>query len=130
MSSILSAQNLQTFRRRNIGRRCPCCLSLSFLSPPRPRPPERFCPNGIVTPPSRHSGRRPCRPVPPSAPRQADVAAAGHASRGGAPTRSAVCSASDRPPSFLRRHARRDGGPLRQSLSNADRFLSSNRRSR
>src|SRR5207249_4064731 len=51
MSSILSAQNLQTLRRRNIGRRWPCCLSPVFLSPPRPRPPppppppDRPCPN-------------------------------------------------------------------------------------
>src|SRR5262245_31294788 len=48
MSSILSAQNLQTLRRRNIGRRCPCCLSEPFLSPPRPRPPDRDCPNGTL----------------------------------------------------------------------------------
>src|ERR1700687_5119411 len=47
MSSILSAQNLQTLRRRNIGRRWPCCLSPAFLSALRPRPPpDRFCPNG------------------------------------------------------------------------------------
>src|ERR1700720_3940622 len=45
MSSILSAQNLQTLRRRNIGRRWPCCLSPAFLSALRPRPPDRFCPN-------------------------------------------------------------------------------------
>src|SRR5262245_60533797 len=52
MSSILSAQNLQTLRRRNIGRRWPCCLSPPFLSPPRPprppRPPDRPCPNGML----------------------------------------------------------------------------------
>src|SRR5258706_15072717 len=48
MSSILSAQNLHTLRRRNIGRRCPCCLSPVFLSAPRPRPPVRFCPNGTL----------------------------------------------------------------------------------
>src|SRR5580704_9609188 len=47
MSSILSAQNLQTLRRRNMGRRWPCCLSPAFLSALRPRPPpDRFCPNG------------------------------------------------------------------------------------
>src|ERR1700730_18143895 len=46
MSSILSAQNLQTLRRRNIGRRWPCCLSPAFLSALRPRAPDRFCPNG------------------------------------------------------------------------------------
>src|SRR6185312_6370063 len=57
MSSILSAQNLQTLRRRNIGRRWPCTLSPVFLSPrPRPRPPapplppppDRPCPNGTL----------------------------------------------------------------------------------
>src|SRR5262249_26023551 len=49
MSSILSAQNLQTLRRRNIGRRCPCALSPPFLSPrPRPPPPERPCPNAML----------------------------------------------------------------------------------
>src|SRR5258706_591310 len=64
MSSILSAQNLQTFRRRNIGRRCACCLSAFFLSE-RPRPPPRPCPNGIAKPPSRQSGRhRIPRPLP------------------------------------------------------------------
>src|SRR5262245_21472138 len=49
MSSILSAQNLQTLRRRNSVRRCACPLSPPFLSPPLPRPPppERPCPNGI-----------------------------------------------------------------------------------
>src|SRR5215210_7379559 len=56
MSSILSAQNLHTLRRRNIGRRCPCCLSPAFLSPrPRPPPapvPDRPCPNGILDLPS------------------------------------------------------------------------------
>src|SRR5579859_2069569 len=47
MSSILSAQNLHTLRRRNMGRRWPCCLSPAFLSALRPRaPPDRFCPNG------------------------------------------------------------------------------------
>src|SRR5580704_3754588 len=45
MSSILSAQNLQTLRRRNIGRRWPCCLSPAFLSALRPRALDRFCPN-------------------------------------------------------------------------------------
>src|SRR4249920_576741 len=55
MSSILSAQNLQTLRRRNIGRRWPCCLSPVFLSPPLPPrpprpppPPDRPCPNGML----------------------------------------------------------------------------------
>src|SRR5688500_4278689 len=38
MSSILSAQNLQTLRRRNSPRRCPI-LPSAFLSSPRPRPP-------------------------------------------------------------------------------------------
>src|SRR5256885_55089 len=52
MSSILSAQNLQTLRRRNSVRRCPFSLSPAFLSPARPRPPppppDRPCPNGMV----------------------------------------------------------------------------------
>src|ERR1041384_3195416 len=51
MSSILSAQNLQTLRRRNMGRRWPSFLSPVFLSPPRPRPPpppDRPCPNGML----------------------------------------------------------------------------------
>src|SRR5947208_13689278 len=48
MSSILSAQNLHTLRRRNIGRRCACPFSPVFLSPALPRaPPDRPCPNAI-----------------------------------------------------------------------------------
>src|SRR5262245_18943916 len=47
MSSILSAQTLQTLRRRNVGRRCPCGVS-AFLSPPRPRPPDRDCPKATL----------------------------------------------------------------------------------
>src|SRR5262245_60659968 len=39
MSSIWSAQNLQTLRRRKSPRRCPPCLPSPFLSSPRPRPP-------------------------------------------------------------------------------------------
>src|SRR3984893_5845233 len=50
MSSILSAQNLQTLRRRNIGRRWPCCLSPAFLSALRPRPRLRVCPNATSNP--------------------------------------------------------------------------------
>src|SRR5438067_6496982 len=52
MSSILSAQNLQTLRRRKSVRRRPCALSPPLLSPPRPRPPppERPCPNGTLDP--------------------------------------------------------------------------------
>src|SRR5262245_23215383 len=52
MSSILSAQNLQTLRRRKSVRRWPCALSPPFLSPPRPRPPPpvRPCPNATSDP--------------------------------------------------------------------------------
>src|SRR5262249_9288147 len=46
MSSILSAQNLQTLRRRKSVRRWPFSLSPPFLSP-RPRPPPRPCPNAM-----------------------------------------------------------------------------------
>src|SRR5437867_3899707 len=55
MSSILSAQNLQTLRRRKSVRRWPCALSPVFLSPPRPRPrppppPERPAPKATSDP--------------------------------------------------------------------------------
>src|SRR6266550_2662036 len=112
MSSILSAQNLQTLRRRNSVRRWPFSLSLGFLSrllprPPPPPPPERPCPNAMATPLSRQIDRLRSRPVRrQDAPRPAAAVAATRASHGGARTRSAVWCSSARRPSALDRRGR------------------------
>src|SRR6476469_9061807 len=51
MSSIRSAQNLQTLRRRNRPRRWPPCLSPGAVPLPLPPGPLGFLPpNGIVIP--------------------------------------------------------------------------------
>src|SRR6186713_1959031 len=74
MSSILSEQNLQTFRRRNIGRRCapslPCCPAAPPVRPrpPPPPPPPNVLRPFIASPPhpcrTDRRGRHPPRAVP------------------------------------------------------------------
>src|SRR5688572_33278628 len=74
MSSILSEQNLQTLRRRNIGRRWPSFPCAAPAAPVRPRPPPPLLlppppkllrPPFIASPPgqgrSRRRGRHPAR---------------------------------------------------------------------
>src|SRR6187399_13834 len=116
MSSILSEQNLQTLRRRNIGRRCwpslPCCPAAPAARPrppPPPPPPNVFRPF-IASPPrpcrTDHRGRRPL----PAVPRPAADPAAGHVPRaGGASTPYGVTSYVRRQPA-PRRPAPRGGG--------------------
>src|SRR5688572_570695 len=117
MSSILSAQNLQTLRRRNIGRRWP---SFPAAAPaagfPRPPPPPllllpKLLRPFIACPPrrcrtdrrdrhrARHADLRPAADPP-----------AVRGRRGGAATSRCGGRASAPPPPAPRPRGRRDGG--------------------
>src|SRR5688572_27688319 len=92
MSSILSEQNLQTLRRRNIGRRCapslPCWVVL--LLPARPRPPPLPPPNVlrpfIASPPHPYRTDRRGRHPPRAVPHPAADPPAGHGRHAGGAT--------------------------------------------
>src|SRR5438552_533037 len=101
MSSILSAQNLQTLRRRNIGRRWPSLPCAPPCPPVLPRPPPPL-PKLLFPPfiaPTLHSnridrrGRRQCRRA---VLHPADDPAAGHARSAGAATPRCAPRASGR----------------------------------
>src|SRR3954470_22264768 len=109
MSSILSAQNLQTLRRRNIGRRwpsLPCCPPCPVVLP-RPPPPELFLP--FIVPP------RPCQtdrrlPSRRAALHPADDRVAARARRGAGARCPCACCARARQRTALRRCGRPGGG--------------------
>src|SRR5918995_4656575 len=87
MSSILSEQNLQTLRRRNIGRRCwsfPCAPTAGL---PRPPPVVPLLPPFIADPPHRcHTDRPDPRRARHAVLHRAGAPAAGRGQHGGAGT--------------------------------------------
>src|SRR5688572_21896880 len=110
MSSILSEQNLQTLRRRNIGRRCPSlpCWVVPLVLP-RP-PPKLFLPFIASPPRPCRSDRRDRHPARRAGLRPAGDPAASRAPRGGGASCRYDGSSFGRPRPAPRPHERRDGG--------------------
>src|SRR2546425_6637394 len=112
MSSILSAQNLQIFRRRNIGRRWPPSLvAPPAAGRPRPPPPPKLLRPFIALPPAglqndpraRLRSRR-------AVLHPADGPAGDRARRAAAATSRCACYATGQRPAAPRPHERRGGG--------------------
>src|SRR3982751_1687871 len=104
MSSILSAQNLQTLRRRNIGRRCPSLPAAPAAPVVLPRaPPNVFLPFIASPPYPCRPPRRDPHPVPRADPPPAADPPASRARHGGGATFRYGGWASPAPPPAPRR---------------------------
>src|SRR5437870_68837 len=111
MSSILSAQNLQTFRRRNIGRRCPPSFVAPAAGRPRPPPPPKLLRPFIApSPASLQTDRRAPLHSHRAVLHPADGPAADRARRAGAATSRCAWCATVRPPVVPRPRGLSGGG--------------------
>src|SRR5688572_16625340 len=115
MSSILSAQNLQTLRRRNIGRRWPSFPAAPAAGLPRPPPlllllPKLLRPFIACPPRPCRTDRRDPHPARHAALRPAADPPAGRVRRGDAVRSRCGASASAPPRPAPRPRGRPDGG--------------------